>query len=104
MRDKSNNFFYSKRKKKITMVHKCYIWYLLTGPYISRSKDFFVLSLKTSQLQITTLVVAKLIDKMEEINKNIRTWGCGTSHFKAGLTNFYFLQEKYFLKKIFPIL
>ena len=103
MRAKSDNFFLFKKKKKhkITMTHKCHIWYLVTRPYMSRSKDFFGSSLKTFQLRITILVVGKLIDKVEEINKNIRTWGCGTSHFEAGVTNFYFLQEKYFANFFF---
>ena len=103
MRAKSDNFFLFKKKKKhkITMTHKCHMWYLVTMPYMSWSKDFFGSSLKTFQLRITILVVGKLIDKVEEINKNIRTWGCGTSHFEAGVTNFYFLQEKYFANFFF---
>ena len=32
-------------------------------------------------LEITILAVAVLTEKGEEIKKNIRTLGCGTSHF-----------------------
>ena len=29
------------------------------------------------------LAIVELVEKEEEIRKNIRTWGCGTSHFPA---------------------
>ena len=46
-----------------------------------RNKNFFGLSLKTFPLEMAILAVAELIEKVEEIEKNIRTWGCGTSRF-----------------------
>ena len=36
---------------------------------------------KIIYLEITILALAELIEKMEQIKKNIRTWGCGTSRF-----------------------
>ena len=59
--------FYSKRKKN-----------LVTRLYIKRNKDFFESPLKTFPLEITILAVVELIEKLEEIKKNIRTWVCGT--------------------------
>ena len=67
--------FYSKRKKN-----------LVTRLYIKRNKDFFESPLKTFPLEITILAVVELIEKLEEIKKNIRTWGCGTS--RSGLGRF----------------
>ena len=60
-----------------------------------RNKDFFGSSLKTFPLEITILAIAELIERVEEIKKNIRTWGCGTSRFRVKalwrrITNFYF--------------
>ena len=43
--------------------------------------DFFGSPLKTFPLEITILATVKLIEKVEEIKKNIRTWGCRTSCF-----------------------
>ena len=43
--------------------------------------DFFGSLLKTFPLEITILATVKLIEKVEEIKKNIRTWGCRTSCF-----------------------
>ena len=51
---------------------------LVTRLYITRNKDFFESPLKTFPLEITILAVVELIEKLEEIKKNIRTWVCGT--------------------------
>ena len=40
--------------------------------------DFFGSPLKTFPLVIIILAAIELIEKMEEIKKNIRTWDCGT--------------------------
>ena len=45
--------------------------------------DFFGSPLKTFPLVITILAAIELIEKMEEIKKNIRTWDCGTSRYRA---------------------
>ena len=58
------------------------------------------------------LAVVELIEKVEEIKKNIKTWGCGTLRFRVmalsrgwgEVTNFYFLQDKYFVKNFYTIL
>ena len=45
--------------------------------------DFFGSPLKTFPLVIIILAAIELIEKMEEIKKNIRTWDCGTSRYGA---------------------
>ena len=45
--------------------------------------DFFGSPLKTFPLVILILAAIELIEKMEEIKKNIRTWDCGTSRYGA---------------------
>ena len=50
--------------------------------YITEQGFIWIVS-KIFHLEITILVVAELIEKVEEINKNIRTWGCGTSRFRV---------------------
>ena len=42
------------------------------------NKDFIRLPLKNFPLEIV-----ELIEKLEKIKKNIRTWGCGTSRFRV---------------------
>ena len=54
-------------------------------------------------------ISGRLIEKVEEIKKNIKTWVCGTSRFQVmslgkGVTNFYFLLDKYFVKNSYTIL
>ena len=48
-----------------------------------RNIDFFGSPLKTFPLEITILAVAEPIEKVEEIKKNIRTWGCENSRFRV---------------------
>ena len=45
--------------------------------------DFFGSPLKTFPLVIAILAAIELIEKMEGIKKNIRTWDCGTSRYGA---------------------
>ena len=78
---KSDNFFYSKRKKQQTaMVHECQILYLVTRLDVLRNKDFFGSPLKSFPLEINILTVVELI---EEIKKYIGTWGCRISCFRV---------------------
>ena len=49
----------------------------------AKSDTFFGSLLKTFRYKITILAIVELVDKVEEIKKNIRTWGCGTSRFPA---------------------
>ena len=82
------------------MAHECQIWYLVMRLYIWRNKDIFGSPLKTFALKIV-----ELMEKPEEINKNIRTYGCGTSRFRLmalwrGVTHLYSLRDKYFVKKL----
>ena len=98
---------YSKRKKTQNYHgpwHECRIWYLLARLYIKRNKDFFGSTLKTFPLEIV-----EVIEKLEEIKKNIRTWDCGNSRFRVmalwrEVTHFYFLQNKYFVENFYTIL
>ena len=53
----------------------------LPGFIYNETRIFFGSSLKIFPLEITILVVGELIEKVEEIKKNIRTWGCGASRF-----------------------
>ena len=46
--------------------------------YIQRNKEFIGSPLKTFPLEIV-----ELIEKLEKIKKNIRTWGYGTSRFRV---------------------
>ena len=48
-----------------------------------RNKDFFGSPPKAFPLEITILAVAELVQRVEEIKKNIRTWACGTSRFRV---------------------
>ena len=57
-----------KKTHKIIMTHECQIWYF----FWIASKNFWLLS-----------AIVELVEKEEEIRKNIRTWGCWTSHFPA---------------------
>ena len=65
---KNKKEYYSEKTHKIIMTHECQIWYV----FWIASKNFWLL-----------LAIAELAEKEEEIRKNIRTWGCGTSHFPA---------------------
>ena len=56
-----------KKTHKIIMTHECQIWYF----FWIASKNFWLLS-----------AIVELVEKEEEIRKNIRTWGCWTSHFQ----------------------
>ena len=44
---------------------------------------FFWITSKIFHLEITILAVAELIEKVEEIKTNTRTWGCGISRFRV---------------------
>ena len=86
------------------MAYVCQIWYLVTRLYISQNKGIYGPPLKTF-----TIDIVELTEKLKEIKINIRTWGCGTSRFRVmelwrGVTHFYFLQDKYFLKNLYTIL
>ena len=66
--------------------------------------DFFGSPLKTFPLEITILAAVELIEKMEEIKKNIRTWGCGASRFQVmalrrGVQKFPFSIRQSFCQK-----
>ena len=50
----------------------------LPGFIYNEIKSFFGSPLKIFPLEITILAVVELIEKVEKIKKNIRTWGCGT--------------------------
>ena len=53
----------------------------LPGFIYNEIRIFFKLPLKTFPREITILVVVELVEKAEEIKKNIRPWGCGNSRF-----------------------
>ena len=55
----------------------------LPGFIYNKILDFSGSPLKTFPLEITILAVVEPIEKVEEIKKNIRTWGCGTSLFRV---------------------
>ena len=97
-------FFFQKEKKKNYNGPECQIWYLVTRRYIQKNKDFF-----GSPLKYLSLEIVELIEKVKEIKKNIRTLGWGTSRFRVmtlsrEVTNFYFLQDQYFVKNFYTIL
>ena len=78
MSAKSDKNFYSKRKKNtklsLPISAKSDTYHDL---YITK-QDFFGSPLKTFPLEIV-----KLIEKLEKIKKNMRTWGCETSRFQV---------------------
>ena len=98
-------FFYLKKKEKQNY-HSPWVPSLIVsyqGLYI---KDLFGSPLKSFHLEITILAVAELIEEVEEIKKNMRTCGCGTSRFQVialwrGVTNLYFLQDKYLVRNFY---
>ena len=94
------NFCIQKEKNcKIIMAHECQIWYLVARLYIKRNKDFFGSPLKTFLLEIV-----EVIEKLEEIKKNIRTWDCGNMRHNSALwrevTHFFFSAEQIFCGKL----
>ena len=85
--------FYSKRKKTQS----------LHGPWVVNlilSYGFYWVAFKTFSSWIV-----ELIEKLEKIKKNVRTWGWETACFRVmvlwrGVTHFCFLLDKYFAKKL----
>ena len=72
--------------------------------YITKYGFFWIAS-KTFPLEITILSVVELIEKVEEIKKNIRTWGCGNSRFQVmalwrGVHKFLFSTGQIFCQKL----
>ena len=89
--------FYSKRKKTQS----------LHGPWVVNlilSYGFYWVAFKTFSSWIV-----ELIEKLEKIKKNVRTWGWETACFRVmvlwrGVTHFCFLLDKYFAKNFYTIL
>ena len=91
--------FSSKREKKQNY-HGPWVPNLILSyqALYNEIRIFFGSPVKTFPLEIVELI-EKLI---EEISKNIRTWGCGTSHFRAMKRGHTFLLStgQIFCKKL----
>ena len=76
-------FFYSKRKKTQNYLGPWVPNLILSyqALYITKYGFFWIASKNFSSWD-HYISGEELIEKVEEIEKNIRTWGCGTSHFR----------------------
>ena len=85
------------------MTHECQTWYLVTRLYIFLNlRIFFGSPLKYFPLEITILMTVELI---EDIKKNIRTWGCRISRIRVialwkGSRIFLFSTGQIFCQKV----